>query len=427
MDQFSNLVSNVTSNIAYLIIFAVVFIGLSFVTLFPLSAQEPSTSSHIEVQTESEWNIHLNARIDPDGEGLWVFTSDTADSCIEVRFEVEIQQVPTGKKGAYDISDSNYYAFLDRFFEDVGTNTVETSLEAFCDLPNGDKMVAGPIKFLRYYYPNDGGEVKVTSHDDGLAELLLHSYSLSYEAFITVMTQPDLPGPLPVGNEAISEPYSFGSFTTNPLSDGPMFLTLHYPNLLSEPNPLTLRILEWNNETWNDSGDQGMNILLKPRLNKNTYKFTTYILARTLHWQDNFKTDLGLDDEVDMEHDTVNGMLKLKDSALTGMATSKSYTPTLPFKGWHSISYKAADIPKGTSLTMSVLYDNKKILSNVSSGQSLSTLDPIAYPSLQLRVDMSTTVPGVTPVLSEWSILAEADTELDSEPENRVFLPIVLK
>ena len=52
---------------------------------------------------------------------------------------------------------------------------------------------------------------------------------------------------------------------------------------------------------------------------------------------------LGLDDEVNMEHDAVYGTLKLKDSALNGMATSKPYMPTLPFKGCHAISYKATD------------------------------------------------------------------------------------
>ena len=79
------------------------------------------------------------------------------------------------------------------------------------------------------------------------------------------------PGGLSVGVKAIGLPYSFRSFVTKPGSDGSMLLNLLYQGLLGDEDPLTLRIFEWDviNDTWLDTGDQGLSVLIEPRLWEN--------------------------------------------------------------------------------------------------------------------------------------------------------------
>jgi hypothetical protein len=187
--------------------------------------------------------------------------------------------------------------------------------------------------------------------------------------------------------------------------------------------------LEWDADDKNWRYPEAQNLDLSqpdaPKLNKATTEFTTYILGRTPLWFDGFTTNMGLDSTESIDHITATGKLKLSDSVLTGTAVSTPYTPTglgclTQIQAWETVSY-TANITTGTSLTISVESLNGEVLlTNVSPGQSLSGIDPKLYPGLRLRVDMSTTAPGTSPELLDWSILVNPGPY-------EACLPIILK
>ncbi len=407
------------------ILLALVFLGFAFMGPIITSAQEPLPASQISLQTDYPWTIHLYASpaspsptIPPTGDrGLYAFAGKTTTRCKngKVTFNAKFLGVPTAFEGIYN-SDANLYSgFLDIFFDPV-TNTQVGELQVVCDLPDGDKLVAGPITFWRYYYtPTQTIEVPSAGSN---AILTLFPNGLTAPSYIIVMDANGFPDVLPVGVKAIGLPYSFRASGLIFESNNNMDLVLRYSDsLLGGADRLTLRILEWDapNDTWADTGDQTLLPSVDPRLNKPTKKFTTYILGSTPRWCDSFTSGIGLEPPNGIRRDA--GTLKLEDTATTGTATSKPYTPTLPLRAWQSISYTTANTSAGRSLSVSVLsQDNQVLKANVHSGQSLSGL---LHPSLKLKVEMSTTSPGNSPQLLEWCLLADVTDE--------VYLPIVIK
>jgi hypothetical protein len=79
-----------------------------------------------------------------------------------------------------------------------------------------------------------------------------------------------------------------------------------------------------------------------------------------------------------------------------------AYEPGFHF-GWGTVSY-GTTIPGNTALTVDVLsQQGSLLLDNVTSGSSLASIDPTAYPALKLHAELSTGTGGSTPRLLEWS------------------------
>lgn len=397
---------------------ALVFLGLTFVGPITTSAKEPIPAAQFSLQADIPWSIHLFASPSSDGTGLFAFTGKTDNICKngKLTFIADTgSPSPTPFDGTYKPDESIYSGSLGGFFP-PGTHTEQGFLDVRCELDNGDKLVTEqPIIFWRYYY--DGTEIDIPS-DDHNAILRLFTNTLIGPHYIIVMDTNDLPEALPVEVRGIGLPYSFRASGLIFDSDNNMSLDLYYSDtILGGADPLTLRIFEWDtpNDAWADTGNQTLNTFLGTRLNKPATKFTAYILGSTPRWCDSFTTGVGLETRNGISR--TGGMLKLEDTATTGTATSKPYTPTLPLRAWQSISYTTANISAGRSLSVSVLSQNNQVLkANVTSGQSLSGL---LHPSLKLQVEMSTTSPGNSPELLEWCLLADVTDE--------VYLPIVIK
>jgi hypothetical protein len=395
---------------------ALVFLGLAFVVPMATSAQRPFAPPQISLLADIPWSIHLYASPSSDGTGLTAFTGKTADICKNGRLTFFADTgVPTPFPGTYKPDEGFYSGSLGGFFP-AGTAPEQGFLDVRCELDNGDKLISDhPIIFWRYYY--NGVEIDLPS-DDHNAILRLFTNSLVGPHYIIVMDTNGLPGGLPVGIQAIGLPYSFRASGAVFDSINTMSLDLYYSGtILGAADPLTLRIFEWDapNDTWTDTGNQTLSTLQGSRLNKPATKFTTYILGSTPRWCDSFTSGIGLE--------TLNGIIRtagtLHLNANAGTAIGKLYTPTLPLRAWQSVSY-TANIPAGTNLIVSVLSQNNQVLKpNVTSGQSLADIDPGLHPGLKLRVEMSTTLPGTTPELLEWCLLADVTDE--------IYLPLVFK
>lgn len=87
----------------------------------------------------------------------------------------------------------------------------------------------------------------------------------------------------------------------------------------------------------------------------------------------------------------------------TGTATTKPIPP-IDLKSWKDVYYTAT-LPLGTSLRVDVLAnDGATLLSNISSGDSLSSIEPKLNPSIRLFATLMTDDPSRTPELDVWGV-----------------------
>ncbi len=90
---------------------------------------------------------------------------------------------------------------------------------------------------------------------------------------------------------------------------------------------------------------------------------------------------------------------------LQGSAVSVPISPPTGFGEWQTVTFNGTTPPPGTTLNVDVLdREGNILLENVSSGTSLANYSPAQYPSLRLRVKLTTNNPTVTPTLNEWAL-----------------------
>ena len=68
----------------------------------------------------------------------------------------------------------------------------------------------------------------------------------------------------------------------------------------------------------------------------------------------------------------------------------------------------------GSSLSL----DGTELMSDVASGASLASLDPVQYPALKLRANLASTTAGHSPALDNWQLTWQVET---------IYLPVVIK
>ena len=103
---------------------------------------------------------------------------------------------------------------------------------------------------------------------------------------------------------------------------------------------------------------------------------------------------------------------------LTGTATSQLISP-VDLLSWRE-SFYTSTIPVSTSLTIDVLSsDGNVLLSNVSSGNSLASINPSIYPSIKLRASLATDDPSRSPEIDAWGVRWLIGS--------RLYLPIILR
>jgi hypothetical protein len=284
----------------------------------------------------------------------------------------------------------------------------------------------GAVDFNRAYVP--ASTIQTISSIDGNLELTLVSTdTVTFDTYIAIVPSYAPPGPAPLGYRFVGSSYSVRAAGALLATDKPMSLRMYYnETTLAGADPHTLAVFAWDafNERWDDLGgrlfyDQGY-------LSVATSRFTTYALMATPAWRDDFDDFSGLN--LAETHNVTLGLqegypelLVLSHMATAGTAVSKPITPTGGVASWGSLTFTRTVDPPTTTLTVDVLsLDGTELLTNVTNGAGLASIDPAQYPTLKLRADLSSTVAGETPALDEWQLTWQVE-------EHRVYLPVVLR
>ena len=70
---------------------------------------------------------------------------------------------------------------------------------------------------------------------------------------------------------------------------------------------------------------------------------------------------------------------------------------------WDKVTWQA-QTPPGTRIAVDVLYSVTALVRNIENGGSLQAIDAQKYPQLNLRANLFTSDPNVTPVLENWRV-----------------------
>jgi hypothetical protein len=428
---------------------------IAFLSVTPITAsKEISRSPEFVEQTSNSWNVYLNVIPNTDGSSLNIDAQDVSVSCpSNVFFRVwyggfatfmpiilspnpannienlgeepasylnlpsagddsrleafgEYPGIPApGNPGRYVSKISNFFPLCQN---PPCTEIQVGRIEVICDSP---QLSTRTTSFRRYV--SSGSDTTIVS-PDALAELKILSSTLSMTSqFVIVISSNGLPALPPSDVVPMGPAYVFNSSDVSNSSDEDMYLSLHYSAVsIGNVDPLSVRIFEWTpaegeSGIWRDVGEQRRWHNGNQRvISKTTKNFTTYMLAISPRWCDNFSDTEGLNLERSINITTEN-KLTLKVPSQPGMALSRAYNPPMMFDAWKSITYTAHVSPEAT-LTISVLDGSGNIvMGNVNSGDSLTNINPSTYPSLTLRAEMSPTPEGTSPELLEWCLLIE--------------------
>lgn len=126
--------------------------------------------------------------------------------------------------------------------------------------------------------------------------------------------------------------------------------------------------------------------------------FPANTTAKSIRYKVNFTSD-GTDTPT-LEDIT----LTYKSYESSGTAVTVDIDPTVGPVEWESVSFNKTT-SSSTTLTVDVLdTGNNVLLSNVSSGDSLTSINVNTYTALRLRANLSTTNQGLTSFLQDWTV-----------------------
>ncbi|MCP4288511.1 MAG: hypothetical protein GY792_29495 [Gammaproteobacteria bacterium] len=284
----------------------------------------------------------------------------------------------------------------------------------------------GVVEFNRAYIP--ASTTPTINSIDGLLELILVSTdTFPSNAYVVVVPSYTPPGPLPAGHRLVGSSYSVRASGALVTSDASMSLRLYYNDItLTGADPHTLAIFAWDasNKEWDRLDGTLFSSSTPPKVSVVTDRFTTYALMATTAWHDDFNESTGLDftqsNNVTLEETSGNPTLITTPGS--GSLVSQPITPTTTFSGWHMLTFTPIVEPPTTTLTVDILsLDGSEVLTDVASGTDLADLiDPVQYPSLRLRVNMTSTEAGEIPALDQWHLTWQVN-------QNTVYLPVILK
>jgi len=268
---------------------------------------------------------------------------------------------------------------------------------------------SGPVDYHRAYLP--ASTIQTVSSVDGNLELsLVSTDTVPFEAYVAVVPSYAPPGPLPPGHRLVGCAYSTHASGALVVTDRPMNLRLHYnPEFLAGADSHTLGIFAWNvsQQRWEQIESR---LFYEQRyLSAPVSHFASYALLATPAWQDEFDGFDGLDFPEEVNNVTVGGTpmtrtLVLVETPGTGMAVSRPITPTAG-AAWDLLTFAGVAHPPTTTLVVDVLDpDGEVLLADVTTGLSLSGIDPRQVPALRLRARLSSTVSGETPALDWWRV-----------------------
>jgi hypothetical protein len=284
----------------------------------------------------------------------------------------------------------------------------------------------GMVDFNRAYVLSS--TIQTVGSIDGNLELTLVSTdTITFDTYIAIVPSYAPPGPAPLGHRFAGSSYSVRAAGALLVTDEPMSLRLYYNDTtLAGADPHTLAVFGWDafNERWDDLG--GRLFYDQQYVSVATSRFTTYALMSTPAWRDDFDDFNGLNFPAEVSNVTLrvqgdNRELVLLGTVISGIAVSKPVTPTTAIDSWGNLAFTGTMNPPTTTLSVDVLsVDGTEILTDVISGASLASIDPVQHPALKLRVYLFSTVVGETPSLDRWQVTWQVE-------EYKVYLPVALR
>ena len=328
---------------------------------------------------------------------------------------------PGHDKGSYTMvysgTSRSYVATAIGFDPNVGAS-------GSLDITTTLGLDSGAVDFNRAYVP--ASTVQTINSIDGNLELTLVSTdTVTFDTYVAIVPGYAPPGPPPTGHRFVGSVYSVRAAGALLVTDEPMSLRLHYnAAALAGADPHTLAIFAWDacGKRWERLG--GRLFYAQQYLSAATSRFTTYALMTTPTWRDAFDDFSGLDYPAGVSNVTLNVQgddreLALSSTAVTGSVVSRPITPVLSIVSWGDLTFTCTVNSPTTTLTVDVLsVSGTRVLTNVASGTDLASIDPAQYPALELRANLSSTVTGETPTLSEWRLTWQVK-------ERKIYLPMV--
>jgi len=367
------------------------------------------------------WSLSFHAIPGSDGDSLFVSTGRTEELGTSVFANADRGSAVSRDRHAmtYGEEERAYSWTFDGFFDPV-QSLVEGSIQITTTASTTQTQDTGPVGYRRFYIPVTNAPPVVS--DDNLLELTLNDHSLPVDAYIIVMSTNSPPATAPTGHSFVGTTYSVRASGAIISSTQPILLRLAYsPLSLGDLDPHVLSVFAWDpvKQKWYNLGGD-LDSLFDQSLNTLTSRFTIFGLIATPRWRDIFSDFTGLSEWDGVTVLLPGGELVLNGLVYTGIATSRTITPAVPINEWGTISFTRT-VPAGTNLTVDVLStDGTPLVSDVTSGTSLASIDPTVHHSLRLQAAFSTDDLAYSASLDEWSI--------NWQPKSHaIYLPSVLK
>jgi hypothetical protein len=390
-------------------------------------ADHPALTASDQSQTRAAQNGGFTPFLDivPSQDGTELFISAGGVGELGGTVFANIGIGPGHDKGGYTMT---YSGTIQSYITTAPGFTPEVDTYGPLSITTTLGLNTGEVEFNRAYVPASTTET-INSIDGSLQLALVSTDTFPSEAYVVVVPSYAPPGPPPLGHRLVGCAYSVRASGARLVADRPMDLRLFYnETTLAGADRHTLAIFVWDvfNKHWDNLGGRlSYDQIDSTRnyLSVVTPHFGTYALMATPTWRDEFWDYEGLSAWSDVTLRSTGGdfELALNSDKTSGWAISDPITPTTPFEAWHSLAFTASIPSPTTTLRVDLLApDNTPVLTGVTSGADLSSLDAASYPTLKLRANLASTAAGETPALDEWRLTWQVAM-------HRTYLPVVLK
>jgi hypothetical protein len=356
----------------------------------------------------------------PDGQDVFISAGEIPQ--LEGQFFASVGIGPGAVRNSYTMTYSDtqeiYVATATGF--DLGRGSSGT-----LEITSTAGLSSGVVNFQRAYVPYDPGTAltQIVSEDGKLELLWGDADTIPFDTYIVITPSFAPPGAPPEGHRLVGSSYSVRAAGALAESEQPMLLTISYDELLlAGAVPHNLALFAWDaaRKQWDNLGGE----LFENSLQVSTSRFTTYALMATPAWRDAFNDGRGLDAASDVLVDEFAGTLKLPADQTNGVALSLPISSTATIRQWGTLTYSGST-PPATQLSIDVLSaDGTLLQSSLTSGASLSGIDPAEHPVLRLRARLETEQVGTTPTLASWQLTWQP-AQAGNAPTPRLYLPLL--
>lgn len=369
-----------------------------------IALRASSQASTFTQEDDEPANPFLNVFPDPTGKELYVNVYGLGNNVGTVFINGKVG--PTGHQYSYTASYSStegiYVATV------AGFAPGEDSF-ATLNLTTTTGIDSPVQTYPRAFFPV--GLLREVQVDHGTLSLgIANPDTFANDTYLAFAPGFTLNNVVPDSHRIIGQSYTINASGSITASLRPMLLKFHYnsSDLQGAPDD-TLAIFQWQ-----PIEQQWLRLPSRVFAERNEVvttilRFTAYTLMLTPTWHDDFDDLSGLEiqslQNVDLTlKDGYAELLALTDQSTIGIAISKPITPAATIQQWDKLEYQAT-LPLSTTLTIDVLaLDDTLLLQSVPNGGSLAAIDPLIHPSLRLRANFATIVPGRSAALDEWRV-----------------------